>query len=785
MNKKEFKRIARILKEAYKEIEKEALEGGLDIFSKEYDNLILMSRAKILEKLGYTVEQYLEAKEQIATLNKTDTEDLAKRAKSFMEQGKETLSNLHNSTKEKISEMTNRAKILSKPKVIKETIEKVIIEKPTTIHTTNDIHTTNEIIKKEKFNAKPLYEKIDILNKKVDKIKIPDVESIFQKNFKKNIDTLGMPDFRKLAMGLQSEIDKIKATAEANLAADVEGPASSTNNNFAAFDGTTGKLIKDSGSSASTFATAAQGALADSALQSGDNISELTNDSGYITSVSGGDHGTLSGLTDDDHTQYALLLGRSGGQTLIGGTGASDGLLLQSTSHATKGLVALGSLTTGLIYDGVNSRVGIGTASPSSKLDVTTNSLGTTQTTTSGLALVNTTAAGAGAQQISPALRWSGYGWKTDATAASQAVDFRSYVVPVEGTANPTGYLTFESSINGGAYTANQLVLTSAGNVGIGITSPSAFLHTLGTTEQFRIGYDASNAHKFTQSSANSLTIAPLVNSTSSVNFTTAGGTSILNIDSTNAKVGILNTTPSVALEIGTASVANQTLQMNSLSANMNFQITTDGGGGVTNLIANNISTGNASLAFQVSSGGTESEAMRIRYTGNVGIGTTTPSAKLHILGTTEQFRIGYNASNAHKFTMASANQLTITPLVNSTTSTNFTNAAGTTIFNIDSSNGRVGIGTTSPTAVLHLKAGTATANTAPLKLTTGTVNTTAEAGAVEYNNTFHVTNSDATRRHIATAPNTTKVTAGAPYTNDGYIVINIGGTDFKVMTTA
>jgi hypothetical protein len=98
---------------------------------------------------------------------------------------------------------------------------------------------------------------------------------------------------------------------------------------------------------------------------------------------------------------------------------------------------------------------------------------------------------------------------------------------------------------------------------------------------------------------------------------------------------------------------------------------------------------------------------------------------------------------------------------------------------------GKVGIGTTTPTALLMLAAGTATANTAPLKLTTGTNLTTAEVGAIEYNNTFHVTNSDATRRHVATAPNTTKVTTAAPYTNDGYITINIGGTDFKVMTTA
>jgi hypothetical protein len=51
------------------------------------------------------------------------------------------------------------------------------------------------------------------------------------------------------------------------------------------------------------------------------------------------DHGTISGLTDDDHTQYALLAGRSGGQTLIGSTLASENLNLESTSHGTKGKI--------------------------------------------------------------------------------------------------------------------------------------------------------------------------------------------------------------------------------------------------------------------------------------------------------------------------------------------------------------------------------------------------------------------------------------------------------------
>lgn len=63
---------------------------------------------------------------------------------------------------------------------------------------------------------------------------------------------------------------------------DVVGPGSATNNNFAAFDGTTGKLIKDSGYDAGDFATAAQGALADTSLQPGDDITELNNNAGYL-----------------------------------------------------------------------------------------------------------------------------------------------------------------------------------------------------------------------------------------------------------------------------------------------------------------------------------------------------------------------------------------------------------------------------------------------------------------------------------------------------------------------
>lgn len=51
----------------------------------------------------------------------------------------------------------------------------------------------------------------------------------------------------------------------------------------------------------------------------------------------------------------------------------------------------------------------------------------------------------------------------------------------------------------------------------------------------------------------------------------------------------------------------------------------------------------------------------------------------------------------------------------------------------IKRSSGRVGIGTTSPSGALHIKAGGAAASGAPIKLTAGTNLTTPEAGAVEY----------------------------------------------------
>ena len=84
---------------------------------------------------------------------------------------------------------------------------------------------------------------------------------------------------------------------------------------------------------------------------------------------------------------------------------------------------------------------------------------------------------------------------------------------------------------------------------------------------------------------------------------------------------------------------------------------------------------------------------------------------------------------------------------------------------------GNVGIGLTAPTATLTLKAGTATAGTAPLKLTPGTNLSTPEAGAVEFDGTNYFVTSGSVRYTLdktltATATLDFPITAGNASSN-------------------
>ncbi|MEX2427366.1 MAG: hypothetical protein WD577_03875, partial [Bacteroidales bacterium] len=74
-------------------------------------------------------------------------------------------------------------------------------------------------------------------------------------------------------------------------------------------------------------------------------------------------------------------------------------------------------------------------------------------------------------------------------------------------------------------------------------------------------------------------------------------------------------------------------------------------------------------------------------------------------------------------------------------------NSTGTALSVVDAL-GNVGIGQSSPSAVLHLKAGTSSAETAPLKFTSGALLTATEAGAVEYDGSNLTLSDDASTRY-------------------------------------
>jgi hypothetical protein len=81
---------------------------------------------------------------------------------------------------------------------------------------------------------------------------------------------------------------------------------------------------------------------------------------------SGGSSYTFStGLTNSSGTVTSnLSTGVAGGQSVVGGTAASNSLTLSSTTNATKGKLLFGTSA----YDEVNNRLGIGTASPVTNL---------------------------------------------------------------------------------------------------------------------------------------------------------------------------------------------------------------------------------------------------------------------------------------------------------------------------------------------------------------------------------------------------------------------------------
>ncbi len=161
------------------------------------------------------------------------------------------------------------------------------------------------------------------------------------------------------------------------------------------------------------------------------------------------DHGSeLGGLTDDDHTQYALLAGRSGGQTLIGGTASGNNLKFSSSSHGTKGGIFLGD--TG--------------ASASIHPTITGNY---------NQVYKNATAEGTELQIANNAVAdAAAIGALSFGTHGASNSDKRAALISCKlsglGSTHPAGQLEFYTRIAGGTTFNTNLILSATGALGVG-----------------------------------------------------------------------------------------------------------------------------------------------------------------------------------------------------------------------------------------------------------------------------------------------------------------------------
>lgn len=154
------------------------------------------------------------------------------------------------------------------------------------------------------------------------------------------------------------------------------------------------------------------------------------------------------------------------GNNITAGKGGYVALVAESLTYGT-GSMGVSSNSAAGPQAGVSCPMVVGgTGVATTTLDVYGSGryfvTGTANNPFDGLNLYNGTAAAAGAQQYSPRLRLTGQGWKTNTTAASQQIDWTVQAVPVQGAANPSSYLDFQSSIAGNSYTS-RMTLSSAG----------------------------------------------------------------------------------------------------------------------------------------------------------------------------------------------------------------------------------------------------------------------------------------------------------------------------------
>lgn len=200
----------------------------------------------------------------------------------------------------------------------------------------------------------------------------------------------------------------------------------------------------------------------------------------------------LGTMATQAETDYALLAGRAGGQSLIGGTASGNSLTLRSSSHATKGKVIFGNAGT-TAYDEVNERFGVGTASPTSKFQVLT---------------AGSTSPAYGTDEVFSIVNNSLFNSNAGFAVAAGSSGIGNFYFGKVG-AYFQGIVAYDNATNAMHFSTNtsrKMTILSGGNVGIGTQTPATRL-------------DAADTNASTSAIQNALTMRTTHASTAAAGF--------------------------------------------------------------------------------------------------------------------------------------------------------------------------------------------------------------------------------------------------------------------------
>ena len=395
-------------------------------------------------------------------------------------------------------------------------------------------------------------------------------------------------------------------------------------------------------------------------------------------------------------------------------------------------------------FDG---NVGIGTTSPSEKLEVSgSNTLSIKLSPNNTEATYVTTLTNNYSATLGTELKSGTYNILTHGNGTGTALNFTN------------GAMTFDFR------NSEHMRITEAGNVGIGTTSPTAALDVNGEIA-IRGGEGADDARMHFRASDNSnrFTIeTDLDGSTSNdlLGFRAAGTDNILVLKG-NGNVGIGTTSPGDALEVNGAI---STTSSNFVSASTGSILT--------------LQTASAPYSYSyinaAAAGGVMISAALALQTdaGNVGIGTTSPSAKLDVNGdiliSNSGDKVFTTDSVNGAFALGDIDALGDEAIVQGDGSSIFLKNAGNTTLTTTVNN-RVGIGTTSPGSKLDILGATNTSNSsllrvrttrfpnAPEKVVGFYVNTSTERGFIsvnQYQTTYSTSSDYRLKENIVPIPN-------------------------------